>query len=133
MSDVLLLYLFTRLDALGVALGLLEVLSLIWAVVLFIMAMNYRNASADRYHVSETKESAARKNELAPTLLVWAKRMGFAFALVLVGDVVLPKKNDMAIIVGGKIALDVSRSDTAKEIGAEVLDAIRAQLKKAAQ
>lgn len=36
-------------------------------------------------------------------------------------------------MIADVIALDVGRSETAQEVGQEVLDAIRAQLKKAAQ
>lgn len=111
MSDWMLLYAFTRLDALGALFGAASAACAagIWAGCMFGFVGN------------------------KPAGFVWAKVAGVGLALSALLAAAIPSRADMAIIVGGKIALDASRTDTAKEIGGEVLDAIRAQLKKAAQ
>ncbi len=45
----------------------------------------------------------------------------------------VPSQQGMAIIVGGKLAIDAAKTDTGKEIGAEVVAAIRKQLQEAAK
>lgn len=110
MSDVLLLYLFTRLDAL-IGLG---AIGAVMAVVTGFGAMMFYSVEHDEMYPHWRKHAAA----LA------------AFVALIV---ITPSKSDMAIIVGGKIALDAARSDTGQEIAGEVVAAIRAQLKEAAK
>lgn len=110
MSDVLLLYLFTRLDAL-IGLG---VLGAVMAVATGLAAMMFYGIENDEMYPHWRKHAVA---------------MVAFVALV----VITPSKSDMAIIVGGKIALDAARSDTGQEIAGEVMAAIRAQLKEAAK
>lgn len=110
MTDVLLLYLFTRLNALISLFGFLAVI----AAISCLGAMFFYGIERD---------------ELYPH---WRKHVAVFIACITLVTVI-PSKSDMAIIVGGKIALDVGRSETAQKVGQEVLDAIRAQLKRAAE
>ena len=111
MSDWMLLYLWTRLDALQAAGLVMLVAGFAAAVVAFGMGM------------SESDDMLIRIGKR----LIVVPVIGAMLAIT------VPNKTDLAIIVGGKIALDAGRSETAKEVGREVLDAVRAQLKKAAQ
>lgn len=110
MSDVLLLYLFTRLDALIVLGGIGVFLG---AISLF-GAFMYCSVEYDSPYPH------------------WRKHLAAIAAFVAVLAVV-PSKSDMAIIVGGKIALDAGRSETGQDVAGEVLEAIRAQLRRAAE
>jgi hypothetical protein len=118
MSEVLLLYVFTRLDAARV---LLAVTITIAPFFVLIMSM-----------VASDHDTFGRKEKEAKLLRARNWIIGL-FAFAAIGVVILPTKTDMAIIVGGKLTIDIARSDTAKEIGNEVLAAVRAQLKKAVQ
>ena len=130
MSDIVLLYLFTRLDTIGgiafvamLGAGVTVVWSLVYSWGKRDMAEVWENCpNAPEYKTRIAAANAARRI-IRPALIAWALAAGVVM--------VTPSKQDMAIIVGGKIALDASRTDTAKEISQEVLDAIRAQLKKA--
>lgn len=118
MSEVLLLYVFTRLDAAH----LLLVITIVIAPC-FILVMSLVASDHDEFGRKEKEARLLRARN-------WIIGL-FAFAAI--GLVILPTKTDMAIIVGGKLTIDIARSDTAKEIGNEVLAAVRAQLKKAVQ
>lgn len=132
MNDVLLLYLFTRLDAINV---LALVLAMGGGVAAVAAAMTAW-AKEDTAEIwAREPENPRYKNRMASAAALRAKIrplaiFAFAFAVV---TVAIPSKTDVAVIVGGKIALDVGRSETAQEVGQEVVDAIRAQLKKAAE
>ena len=110
MTDILFLYLFTRLDALISLFGFLAFI----AVISCLGAMFFYGIERD---------------ELYPH---WRKHVAIFIACMTLVTVI-PSKSDMAIIVGGKIALDAARSDTGQEIAGEVMAAIRAQLKEAAK
>lgn len=110
MTDILLLYLFTRLDALIALSGFIAFAS----AVTCLGAMMFYGVERDRLYPH------------------WKKHVAIFVACIAL-TTAIPSKSDMAIIVGGKIALDVGRSETAQEIGQEVVDAIRAQLRKAAE
>lgn len=118
MSDVLMLYLFTRLDIFVVGAA---IVGMMLGVGILFLAVCIDDAKT----FGETaKASSMRRMQVR---LLWAS------VIPMLVFIALPSKSDMAIIVGGKIALDASRTDTAKEVGQEVLNAIRAQLEKATQ
>lgn len=123
MSDILLLYLVTRAGAIG---DLFVVIS-IAALVLGGFGLAARGAWISDT-VPRDEEPAAWKQwrRLPAGLAVLVATSGFLGAAI-------PSNKDMAIIIGGKIALDAARSETGQEIGTEVLAAVRAQLKAAAK
>ncbi len=123
MSDILLLYLVTRAGAIG---------SLFGNVAIAILMFGAFGLLARGVWISDLvpgdEEAAAWRQwrRIAVCLAVMAATSGFL-------GVAIPNSKDMAIIIGGKIALDAARSETSQEIGAEVLAAVRAQLKAAAK
>jgi hypothetical protein len=133
MSDVLFLYLFTRLDVLSGILVALAIISGIFTVCLCVWALVASNADPERWHSSTYKRQEERQLQRFPTIVKWTKRLAAVFLCLLVFNVLIPGKKDMAIIVGGKFALDMARSDTAAEVGHEVLQAIRGQLREMAK
>lgn len=117
MSDILLLYAFTRLDALH---------SLLNGELLgFTLTVAFSLVVASALAPVEFKNSA-------PKMRKWGKGLLIVSAIGVALHALVPNRTDMAIIVGGKIALDVGRSETAKEIGNEVMGAVRATLRQAA-
>lgn len=123
MSDILLLYLVTRAGAIGSLFGNVAIAILaLGAFGLFVGGMWIND------FVSRDEVAAAWKRwrRIAVCLAVMAATSGFL-------GVAIPNNKDMAIIIGGKIALDAARSETGQEIGADVLAAVRAQLKAAAK
>jgi hypothetical protein len=108
MNDVLLLYLFTRVDTfIGMASTTLGIGSLIYAFSI-----------------------AFRKIEM--DLPPWRPRMCGVIATCLLTIILfVPSQKDLAIIVGGKYALDAVRSPQAAELSGLVMDAVRATLKNA--
>ncbi len=75
----------------------------------------------------------------APDLDASAKAKKSIERLIVVGLIgasigaVIPDKTGMAIIAGGKLAIEAAKTETGREVGQEVLAAIRGQLKKAAE
>lgn len=108
MTDVLLLYLFTRVNVLLVLATLAMVAS---AMMCFFIPM---------YRDIEFGERPSAKAIRAPLV-------GMAIAVSVL--LLVPSKSDLAIIIGGKVALDAARSDEAKEIGGLVLDAVKRTLR----
>lgn len=118
MSDVLLLYLFTRLDSIE---------GLAWAIAV-VGAMGAVVAIAI---VGMLAEDGA---ELGTQLMLrWAKRLSVCAAIGAVVLVVVPNQKEAAIIVGGKMTIDAIRSPEAAEIGSAVKDAVLKKLKDAAK
>lgn len=111
MNDVLLLYLFTRLDAIQVMFVVGAVSAGICGAGIWLYAFLDGN--------KEVKKFSARV--IAPV-----------FAVCVTGTVFVPSSKDAAIIVGGKIALDAARSENGQEMAGAVYDAILAKLKEAA-
>lgn len=111
MTDILLLYLFTRLDVLT---ALLKVSLVIGVVagggVLFFACMT----------ASEQDDCSWVKK--------YAPRGAVALILLAVLHVATPSSKDLAIIVGGKIAVDAIRSPQAQEMSQMVLEAVRKKL-----
>ncbi len=112
MSDVFLLYLFMRLDAIRIL-----------AIVVFVLGLLFLVPSV--LHADD--------EGWVPGKLKLVKRAAAVPIIAVIVSVGVPSKSEMAIIVGGKIALDAARTDTAREVGSEVLAAIRAQLKNSAK
>ena len=97
MSDLFLLYLFTRLDILQglftfftVVLGIVNVV--LTAVVLF-------------------------EGINSPTVRGRLRWLWIGFVVAVLGTAAIPSKADMAVIVGGKFAIDIARSDKAAVLG----------------
>lgn len=101
MSDVLLLYLFTRVDAMLLA-----------AIIILIVGI-----AGSFMYWSETLNSPPR----------WLLAVVICAGLSVV---FVPSQKSLAIIIGGSFVLDAARSDEAKEIGGLVLDAVRRTLKE---
>ena len=116
MNDVLLLYLFTRLDALATLFG---VLAMVGAVV---AGMCTLYAFIECYNEDDRKVPV-RFAKLAATCAICA---GVLSALT-------PSTRDMAIIVGAKVTLDAIRSPEAAEISSAVKDAVLKKLREAAK
>jgi len=106
MQEVLLLYLFTRLDAVNVLLG---VGIFAFGVVAWVALLAY----ADGYDWG----------------LLWMKRSIVVFVVCVVAFVLTPSQKDAAIIVGGAIAIHAAKSEKGKEMGQAVYDAIMRELK----
>lgn len=115
MTDVLLLYLFTRLDAIC---GLL--LTIVAAIGIGGVYIAH-TARSDAFILEQpVDEGFARLG----------RRMMLSAIAASVLLVLVPSQRDLAIIVGGKVAIDAARSPEAKEIGGLVLDAIKRQLQE---
>jgi len=130
MSDLLMLYAFTRLDALRCSLALLCLITFILAIALALRAWYCACADPENVDSYYKNETIRAKNQYEATHR-WALRFVVGTAILTLSLIIIPSKTDVAIIVGGKIALDASRTPEARAIGRDVLDAIRAQLKRA--
>lgn len=133
MNDVLLLYLFTRLDAISDTFSVLAALCFFLAIVLAAIAASCYLQDPDDFDSELFKKKARRDNAVAP---YWRRKALIAAAVAFVFGLLntfTPRSNDIAIIVGGKIALDAARSDKGQEMAGAVYDAILAKLKEAAK
>lgn len=130
MSEWLLLYLFTRLDSISNVSTMVVVVCAIVALWATIYAAMKRDIASIWDGRPEHHEYTSRMRASAAALRV-VKPAVISGSIALAVAVVVPSKTDMAIIVGGKIALDASRTPEARKISQDVLDAIRNQLKKA--
>ena len=110
MSEVFLLYLFTRLDAIS---GFLTIGCFFSFVIGFTAALMH-----------------AVEFEISPRLFKW---MGVACVVFGLAAVFVPTQKDMAIIVGGKFAIDAARSPEGKQVRGLVYDAIMKQLRESAK
>ena len=115
MSDVLLLYLFTRLDSANVALAVGAFASLLGCALL-------------GFYIAGTPPK-----EQLEKVLVWLNRMAAILVTLVCLLVLLPNQKEAAIIIGGKVALDAIRTPEAKEIGQDVLNVVRKTLKEASK
>lgn len=116
MSEVLLLYLFTRLDSANDALAVGALASLLGCALLGF------------YIAAETLPK-----EKLEKALVWLNRMAAILVTLVCLLVLLPNQKEAAIIIGGKVALDAIRTPEAKEIGQDVLNVVRKTLKEASK
>ena len=110
-SDVILLYLFTRLDSINAFFTIVAVVSGFIGI-----------GTIGLGHLEGNKQSIAV-----------AKKMLIVSAISGVLSILAPTKTDVAVIVGGKFAIDAGRSETGKALAADVLAAIRAQLESVAK
>lgn len=111
MGDLLLLYVWTRLDSVNLWSGLaLLVVAAVGAMLGFV-------------RITEDDEVYDRH----------LRRCGWALAILLAVQLSVPTKRDMAIIVGGKFAIEAARSPEAKEIGSAVRDLVMRELRAAAE
>ncbi len=115
MTDVLLLYAFTRLDAIhALFIAAMIVSGLCGSYVVFI-------ARIDGFTLAQPVDSRMSR---------FARRLFAAGIAAAVCVALLPSQRDLAIIVGGKVAIDAARSPEAQEVGGLVLDAIKRQLQE---
>lgn len=114
MSELFLLYLFTRLDDVRLFLVLFVLLS---AFVVFLCFVPFQLES----DLTERPEYWAKVG----------KRWYVAGMVAAVAFVAVPSSNQLAVIVGGKFVIDAAKSDKAQELGGALYDAVMAQLKKA--
>lgn len=121
MSEILLLYLFTRVDAMRE----LAVLAMVGFSLLTIAgSAGYLIAKYDRLCGSEALAGALRKP---------LKIVAVCACIAAAASVATPSQKDLAIIVGGSYVIEAARSDKAKEVGGLVYDAIVKQLKEASK
>jgi hypothetical protein len=117
MNETLFLYLFTRLDVfLGAAKGAM----FLCALVLFMLLRVAAIWGDDIEPVADKLKTGAK----------WTVRLFFAGLLVVL---ILPSQRDMAIIVGGTLAIKAAQTPQAQELGGLVYEAVKKQLKKAAE
>lgn len=112
MSEVLMLYLFTRLDAVGV-----------FAVIVAHISFGALALLSGVGFVEKNDE---------------AKRIARVYALPVfcvsaMLAVLVPSSKDLALIVGGKLAIDAARSEKGRELSSAVYDAVMAKLREAAK
>ena len=111
MSEILLLYLWTRLDAIGaLAVTSAGMLAFGWVIMAWLV-------------ICEDDQ------DLMPKFRVCS----WVLSLAVLVAVLVPSKTDLAIIVGGKIAIDAARSPEAAEIGSAVRDLVLRELREGAK
>lgn len=110
MMDTFLLYLFTRLDVLT---GTAIAMAIFSAVALVPLIITYLTGGRDN------------------NVIHFHRLIVKLFVVSLSITIFLPNQRDMAIIVGGKFAIEAAKSETAKQLSSEVLTAIRAKLREA--
>ncbi len=121
MSDVWMLYLFTRLDSLQTGLGFVTFMGGVAFVLAIAFIWSYIAVEMRR----EDRAPAYKQLRIYGTLAVLAwMAVGLLYLLT-------PSSKDMAVIVGGKVTLDAIRSPQAQEVGGLVLDVVREKLKDA--
>ena len=121
MSDVWMLYLFTRLDSLQTGLGFVTFMGGVAFVLAIAFIWSYIAVEIRR----EDRAPAYKQLRIYGTLAVLAwMAVGLLYLLT-------PSSKDMAVIVGGKVTLDAIRSPQAQEVGGLVLDVVREKLKDA--
>lgn len=59
------------------------------------------------------------------------RKLVAALGVLLTIAIAVPSQKDLAIIVGGRFALEAARSPEAREVGGLVMDAVRATLRSA--
>ena len=94
MNDVLFLYLFTRLDA---AIRYLSDLSLALAVLSIVLMSVSAFKSVEAFDDDEKEEAAKTRSKAVKPAIACAVLLGLA--------AMIPTKSDMAVIVGGKVAI----------------------------
>lgn len=117
MNETWILYLFTRVDELKALFRFIIILAALSALfVAFITAMN----ASDR---GESPWQAAKR--LHPGLIV------SGLFLLLILQAAVPSQRDLAIIIGGKFAVEAAQSSTAKKLLELVNATIDSELEKA--
>ncbi len=133
MNEVVLLYLFTRLDAIGTFLFLVSFVAFMASIALIGIALSSASQDPDDWTSPDFKRKAAKQLAMAPVFrrrAIIAGCVGLVAALLTVAT---PSQKDMAIIVGGKLAIDAAKSEKGQELAGAVYDAVMAQLKKASK
>lgn len=118
MLEIVVLYLFTRVDDLRFALG--------WCIALTIVIAAMRAVA-----IGSKSDSGDEFNDIRAAS--WWKFV-VIFLMFVSMKVAVPSKVDMAIIVGGKLAVDAVRSETAEKVLLlvnETLDEQLASIRKA--
>lgn len=111
MSEYFLLYLFTRLDLVGAAFCICGI---------FLGA----GAAAAWMNSSIAADKATEKI---------AKRLTIAAAACVFACLVIPSQKDVAMIVGGKLALDISRSQPVQDLASKIYNIVNKKLDEAAK
>lgn len=112
MSEYFLLYLFTRLDVVGAMLTLSGLTLLVVTPVVWI---------------------AAIEDDSGTTLKRFAKRITFAAVVCWTLFAITPSQKDVALIVGGKLALDISRSQPVQDLASKIYNIVNKKLDEAAK
>ena len=111
--DIFLLYLFTRVDAIRGACAFIGFSASIAALSIVMF------------------RSCEMGEDLADAMRGWPKRLLFVVLPAFISAMVLvPSRSDLAIIVGGKLAVDGLQSETAKKVYRIVQDMLDEELAK---
>ena len=104
MDEILVLYLFSRLDGIKDGLAFALTVGAVLCAILFVI-----------YLISKDDPScdgtAAKNIAVLPR-----KAIRNTFIGVFILNLLLPTQRDMAIIIGGKLAADAARSETAQKL-----------------
>lgn len=126
MNEILMLYLWTRLDAIQLFLVLSSTFGVVFCVVVFIFTAN----PPHKYGWISDKDFEQIK-ELRKKLSNYAKRIFLLIPVLIVVLVLLPTKKDSVIIAGGWLAKEVSQSEIAQTIGDKTYRLITGKLDEA--
>lgn len=125
MSDVMVLYLFTRVDALNGITSTWGVLFSLAAIGCILIKFGCR-LFVDDTNRNDLEECAKRMTPWATWTVAAAAFFGILYVTV-------PTQRDMAIIVGGHMAVQAVRSETAQKVYAIVQDMLDEELAKIAK
>jgi hypothetical protein len=129
MSDWVLLYVLTRIDALGVffeaALGAMAAVA--FALTLAILC------SEDRDGYIWDKDSIPVRGARRDKWRKWRRCALVLLPLFCVMRVALPSRNDIIFIVGGTVLIEAAKSPRAQALGSRSLDVIEKYLDDAAK
>lgn len=96
MNEIFMLYLFTRLDALSVVLGLLCIALGITTVITMIMAA-IMTSDGDEF----------------PKMFI---KIWYVFGFIVFLNIVVPTKQDVAVILAGSTLMSIARTEEAQRI-----------------
>lgn len=123
MNDILLLYLFTRVDAVREALMAIIFASCFAIPIMCVIGHALRDHNSYDSTDKKTKDESSGK-----ALQKWAKAISICFPFVALLLVLVPDRRDLAIIVGGHLTLEAVKSDTVQKVYTIVQDVLDEQL-----
>jgi len=109
-NEYFLLYLFTRLGVLTQLLAFSFAIGAVGSVACYWLL-----------HAEQINCSGPRR------IAIWMFFVGLA------GSIIVPSKQDVAIILGGKMAIDIANSQEVSDVSKKILQAINKKLDEAAK